>query len=175
MRNPVGQKLRHAALLMALEDMEAWLEMGGCWGVLHCYCAVLSSSAALPSCPIATMPHPARLFDRRFATPGLPAEGSQVAVLDATNSTEERRNFLRTRFHGRCCLQLAGWAVAGCLARGRLPHVLHAVCGRLGFGSQGFAPCAAAVFCHIDAGKWQYLFIESICNDMEVGLSGVSR
>ncbi|PRW44500.1 G8 domain-containing [Chlorella sorokiniana] len=70
MRNPVGQKLRHAALLMALEDMEAWLE----------------------------------------------TEGAQVAVLDATNSTEERRNFLRTRFHG----------------------------------------------------KWQYLFIESICNDMEV-------
>jgi hypothetical protein len=39
-----------------------------------------------------------------------------VAVLDATNSTEERRSFLRSRFHG----------------------------------------------------KWQYLFIESICNDMEV-------
>ncbi len=37
-------------------------------------------------------------------------------MLDATNSTEDRRNFLRTRFHG----------------------------------------------------KWQYLFIESICNDMEV-------
>lgn len=29
------------------------------------------------------------------------AEGAQVAVLDATNSTEERRNFLRTRFHGQ--------------------------------------------------------------------------
>lgn len=51
-------------------------------------------------------------------------------MLDATNSTEERRNYLRTRFHG----------------------------------------------------KWQYLFIESICNDMEVrgllagwsGSSGVS-
>lgn len=55
MRNPVGQKLRHAALLMALEDMEAWLEMGGCWGVLRWYCAVLAGSAALPpSCPIAT-------------------------------------------------------------------------------------------------------------------------
>ena len=36
-------------------------------------------------------------------------------MLDATNSTEERRHYLRSRFHG----------------------------------------------------KWQYLFIESICNDME--------
>ena len=27
-RNPVGQKMRHAALEMALADMEAWLEMG---------------------------------------------------------------------------------------------------------------------------------------------------
>ncbi|KAL4428238.1 hypothetical protein ABPG75_002327 [Micractinium tetrahymenae] len=69
-RNPVGQKLRHQALMHALDDMEAWLE----------------------------------------------TDGAQVAVLDATNSTEERRNFLRSRFHG----------------------------------------------------KWQYLFIESICNDMEV-------
>lgn len=96
-----------------------------------------------------------------------------MAVLDATNSTEERRNFLRTRFHGGCCSRLAGWAAAGCLARDRLRHVLHAVCGRLGFGSQGFGPCAAAVSCHTAAGKWQYLFIESICNDMEVGLSGL--
>ena len=28
MRNPVGQKLRHAALEHALTDMEAWLETG---------------------------------------------------------------------------------------------------------------------------------------------------
>ncbi|KAL4433083.1 hypothetical protein ABPG77_006510 [Micractinium sp. CCAP 211/92] len=69
-RNPVGQKMRHQALMHALDDMEAWLE----------------------------------------------TDSAQVAVLDATNSTEDRRNFLRTRFHG----------------------------------------------------KWQYLFIESICNDMEV-------
>ncbi|PSC70832.1 6-phosphofructo-2-kinase fructose-2,6-bisphosphatase-like isoform X2 [Micractinium conductrix] len=46
----------------------------------------------------------------------LETDSAQVAVLDATNSTEERRNHLRSRFHG----------------------------------------------------KWQYLFIESICNDMEV-------
>ena len=43
-----------------------------------------------------------------------------MAVLDATNSTEERRNYLRSRFHG----------------------------------------------------KWQYLFIESICNDMEASGAG---
>ena len=42
-----------------------------------------------------------------------PADSAQVAVLDATNSTQDRRNLLRDRFHGR----------------------------------------------------WQYVFIESICND----------
>lgn len=31
-RNPVGKKLRHEALLLALDDMEAWLETGGWLG-----------------------------------------------------------------------------------------------------------------------------------------------
>ncbi|KAL6745907.1 6-phosphofructo-2-kinase-domain-containing protein [Haematococcus lacustris] len=46
----------------------------------------------------------------------LDSEEGQVAIFDATNSTEERRTYLRSHFHGR----------------------------------------------------WQYLFIESICNDQEV-------
>lgn len=46
-----------------------------------------------------------------------PADAAQVAIFDATNTTVERRNYLRQRFHG----------------------------------------------------KWQYMFVESICNDSEVG------
>lgn len=104
MRNPVGQKLRHAALLMALEDMEAWLETGGfsvasvwCGGFSLASRSIWATSLSKTMCVCCCL------------VPS-PAEGSQVAVLDATNSTEERRNFLRSRFHGgwRPSLELAG-------------------------------------------------------------------
>lgn len=81
---------------------------------------VLHPSLAHPFVTLSFLPsfHPA--FLSSFLPSSCPAEESQVAVLDATNSTEERRSFLRSRFHG----------------------------------------------------KWQYLFIESICNDMEVRWAG---
>jgi hypothetical protein len=38
-RNSVGQRLRHQALLLALDDLEAWLELGAC--SLLCICACM--------------------------------------------------------------------------------------------------------------------------------------
>lgn len=45
-RNPVGQKLRHQALMHALDDMEAWLETGACWA----RCARHGALRTLPAC-----------------------------------------------------------------------------------------------------------------------------
>ena len=152
----MGQAARHAALLKALEDMEAWLETGGFWRLFETRAQLQTGGALVPpwqgySAPVALVDHhslsnsaprvapvsgpaccaaahPGKHDRQRTAgcTGYNPAkhacpcscfaDSAQVAVLDATNSTETRRQYLRTRFHG----------------------------------------------------KWQYLYIESICNDMEV-------
>ena len=98
--NPMGQALRHQALLMALDDMEAWLETGereqGFLGV-----GVTGGGGGWGERAFDAVPSTALIRTAAPPPPVAAADEAQVAVLDATNSTQGRRDFLRTRFHGK--------------------------------------------------------------------------
>lgn len=160
-RNPVGQKLRHAALEMALADMEAWLETGaGLPGVARVGCGfwwygclmVAAGRCCQSWLFLLQLSDPSNLESAEppghalFRPAPLPpwANGTQVAVLGAPP---------------HCPPASMPACLLPCFADGSQVAVLDATNSteeRRNYLRTRFH------------GKWQYLFIESICNDMEV-------
>ncbi len=183
---------RMKALNAALDDLVAWLQSGtSVWGCMVHENSGTGECAVRLAC--STVTH-MRTYDMVLSTacvlvvcvgwPVLCADNSQVAILDGTNSTEERRKYLvwithmhthththtqththrhtrtRAQTHTHVTVQRRDQCT---LADVILPASLTRTCCPV-----SCAQCDATMQRQCFHGKWQYLMIETVCSDPQV-------